>query len=31
VAEHVERAEFEPLLHYSGKRFFKAGERLEVS
>ncbi len=31
VAEHVERTDFEPLLHYSGKRFFKTGEKLEAA
>lgn len=30
VAEHVERAEYEPLLHYSGPRFFKKGEELRA-
>lgn len=30
VAEHVERADFEPLLHHSGRRFLKAGEALEA-
>lgn len=30
VAEHVERTDFEPILHYSGRRFFKVGEKLEA-
>jgi len=30
VAEHVERMDFEPILHYSGRRFFKVGEKLEA-
>lgn len=30
VAEHVEWTDFEPILHYSGRRFFKVGEKLEA-
>jgi len=30
VAEHVERTDFEPILHYSGRGFFKVGEKLEA-
>jgi len=31
VEEHVERTDFEPLLHYTGKSFFKVGEKLEAA
>ena len=30
VAEHVERTDFEPILHYSGRGFFKVREKLEA-
>ncbi|MEM2315023.1 MAG: flavin reductase [Candidatus Nezhaarchaeales archaeon] len=30
VEEHVERGVFKPILHYSGKQFFKVGETIKV-
>lgn len=30
VEEHVERVDFEPLLHHTSKRFFRLGAPLEV-
>ncbi len=30
VEENVEKTDFEPILHYSGKEFFKLGEKIQV-